>query len=67
MEDLIFKSEVAFDLSAVEEKAQRSGYQVQYKHLLNAVFLDIEVSEPPHWKQWQWVKASDETLDILSQ
>lgn len=65
MEDLIYQSEVAFDLGAVEDAARSSGYQSQHKEIAGMAFLDIAVTPPPYPKIWQWVKASRETVNTL--
>jgi len=65
MEDLIYQSEVAFELGAVEESARDCGYQPQPKEIAGVLFLDIAVTPPPYPKTWQWVKASRETVNTL--
>ena len=67
MEDLIYQSEVAFELGAVKDVALSSGYQSHYKDVAGHVFLDIVVSSSPYLKMWQWVKASKDTFSILSE
>jgi len=65
MEDLIYQSEVAFELGAVEDIARDCGYQPQPKEIAGVTFLDIAVTPPPYPKLWQWVKASKETVNTL--
>lgn len=65
MEDLIYQSEVALELGAVEDVARSYGYQSQYKEVAGVAFLDIAVTPPPYPKTWQWVKASKETVNTL--
>ena len=65
MEDLIYQSEVAFELGVVEDAARSSGYQSQHKEVAGVAFLDILVTPPPYPKIWQWVKASKETVNTL--
>lgn len=65
MEDLIYQSEVAFELGAVEDAVRSSGYQSQHKEVAGVAFLDILVTPPPYPKIWQWVKASKETVNTL--
>lgn len=66
MEDLIYQSEVAFDLGAVEDIARSCGYQSQHNEVAGVAFLDIAVTPPPYPKTWQWVKASKETVTTLA-
>ena len=65
MEDLIYQSEVAFELGAVEDLARSCGYQPHPKEIAGVMFLDIFVTPPPYPKLWQWVKASKETVNTL--
>lgn len=65
MEDLIYQSEVAFELEAVEDAAHSCGYLLQRKEVAGVAFLDILVTPPPYPKIWQWVKASKETVNTL--
>ena len=66
MEDLIYQSEAAFDLGAVEDIARSCGYQSQHKEVAGVAFLDIAVTPLPYPKMWQWVKASKDTFSILA-
>jgi len=66
MEDLIYQSEVAFDLGAVEDIARSCGYQSQHKEVAGVAFLDIAVTPTPYPKIWQWVEASKETVNTLA-
>ena len=65
MEDLIYQSEVAFDLAAVEDIARSCGYEPHRHEVAGVAFLDIAVTPPPYPKVWQWVKASKETVNTL--
>lgn len=65
MEDLIYQSEVAFDLRAVEDAARSRGYEPHHQEVAGVAFLDIAVMPPPYPKIWQWVKASKETVNTL--
>lgn len=65
MEDLIYQSEVAFELEAVEESARSCGYESRYQDVSGIVFLEILATPPPYPKIWQWVKASKETVNAL--
>ena len=67
MESITYKSEVAFELEAIKEKAQSSGYQSDYKSVGNLIFLDITVTLLPYLKQWQWDVADEATLRILNE
>ncbi len=65
MEDVIYQSEVAFELGAVEKIARDCGYQPQPKEIAGVMFLDIAITPSPYPKLWQWVKASRETVNTL--
>lgn len=65
MEDLIYQSEIAFDLAAVEDNARSCGYEPHSHEVAGVAFLDIAVTPPPYPKAWQWVKASRETVSTL--
>ena len=65
MEDLIYQSETALDLGAVEDAARSCGYEPRRHEVAGVAFLDIAVTPPPYPKTWQWVKASKETVNTL--
>lgn len=65
MEDLIYQSEVAFELGAVEDAARSCGYEPHHQEVAGVAFLDIVVTAPPYTKIWQWVRASKETVNTL--
>ncbi len=65
MEDLIYQSEVPYDLAAVEDAARSCGYAPHRHEVAGVAFLDIAVTPPPYPKTWQWVKASRETVNTL--
>ena len=65
MEDLIYQSEVALELGAVEDAARDCGYQSRHLDVAGVMFLEILVTPPPYPKIWQWVKASKETVNTL--